>query len=237
MTDLWRGRLESMPIEPPVDPGGRVVVISAHPDDEVLAVGGWLSEQTHREVVFVTATDGEGPAWRGAGMHWADTRTLDLHDVVARAVGGPGEYVGRPGFWAGAIGIAACWLGGAHGVARTLEDRAPRLDAHGLAHLGAVRASLDVAGLALEAAAARLDGGAADTDELERLALSLRAHVADVVESTISHVGRALGPAPLAFDARHAEHVADLQVFVRQHHAERDLEQLGALEEKGDVDA
>ncbi len=59
MTDLWRGRLESMPIDPPADPGGRVVVLSAHPDDEVLAVGGWLSEQTHREVVFVTATDGE----------------------------------------------------------------------------------------------------------------------------------------------------------------------------------
>ncbi|KQX74743.1 hypothetical protein [Aeromicrobium sp. Root472D3] len=174
-------------------------------------------------------TDGEGPAWQGAGMRRADTRTLDLHDVAARAVGGPGDYVGRPGFWAGAIGIAACWLGGAHGVARTLEDRAPRLDPHGLAHLGAVRASLDVAGLALEAAASRLDRGTDDEDELERLALSVRAHVADVVASTIAHVGRALGPAPLAFDARHAEHVADLQVFVRQHHAERDLARLGSL--------
>ena len=59
MTDLWRGRLEGMPIDPPDDPGGRVVVLSAHPDDEVLAVGGWLSEQTGRDVVFVTATDGE----------------------------------------------------------------------------------------------------------------------------------------------------------------------------------
>lgn len=59
MTDPWRGRLEGMPIDPPTDPGGRVVVLSAHPDDEVLAVGGWLSEQTGRDVVFVTATDGE----------------------------------------------------------------------------------------------------------------------------------------------------------------------------------
>jgi LmbE family N-acetylglucosaminyl deacetylase len=59
MPDLWRGHLEGMAIDPPDDPGGRVVVLSAHPDDEVLAVGGWLSEQTDREVVFVTATDGE----------------------------------------------------------------------------------------------------------------------------------------------------------------------------------
>jgi alkylation response protein AidB-like acyl-CoA dehydrogenase len=172
----------------------------------------------------VTAAD--GPVWQGTGMRRADTRTLDLHDVAAEAVGGSGAYVDRPGFWAGAVGVAACWLGGARGVARTLEDRSDRLDPHGLAHLGAVRASLDVAELALDAAAARLDRG--DTD-VERLALSLRAHVADVVETTVSHVGRALGPAPLAFDARHAEHVADLQVFVRQHHAERDLERLGAV--------
>lgn len=180
-------------------------------------------------------TDGDGPAWQGAGMHRADTRTLDLVDVAGTPVGGPGDYVGRPGFWAGAVGVAACWLGGARGVARTLEDRAARLDQHGLAHLGAVRASLDVAELALEAAAARLDAHV--VDDPERLALSLRAHVADVVESTVSHVGRALGPAPLAFDARHAEHVADLLVFVRQHHAERDLERLGSADKDGgDVD-
>jgi LmbE family N-acetylglucosaminyl deacetylase len=59
MRDLWRGRLEGMSIDPPHDPGGRVVVLSAHPDDEVLAVGGWLAGQTDREIVFVTATDGE----------------------------------------------------------------------------------------------------------------------------------------------------------------------------------
>lgn len=173
--------------------------------------------------------DGAGPAWTGSGMSRADTRTLDLADVVADPVGGPGDYVDRPGFWMGAIGVAACWWGGARGVASALEQRSSRLDAHGLAHLGAVRSALDAAGLALEAAAVRLDGG----DVSERLALSLRAHVADVVETTISHVGRALGPGPLAFDARHAEHVADLQVFVRQHHAERDLERLGTLAAAG----
>lgn len=59
MPDLWRNWLEGMPVDPPHDPGGTVVVLSAHPDDEVLAVGGWLASQTDREIVFVTATDGE----------------------------------------------------------------------------------------------------------------------------------------------------------------------------------
>ncbi|MCY7289624.1 MAG: acyl-CoA dehydrogenase, partial [Cryobacterium sp.] len=34
-------------------------------------------------------------------------------------------------------------------------------------------------------------------------------------------------PAPLAFDARHAGRVADLQLYARQHHAERDDAALG----------
>jgi hypothetical protein len=40
-------------------------------------------------------------------------------------------------------------------------------------------------------------------------------------------VGRALGAAPLGHDADHARNVADLTVYIRQHHAERDFEALG----------
>lgn len=43
------------------------------------------------------------------------------------------------------------------------------------------------------------------------------------VDSAIHHTGRALGPAPLAHDAEHAHRVADIEVYVRQSHAERDL--------------
>ncbi|NRQ49646.1 PIG-L deacetylase family protein [Aeromicrobium stalagmiti] len=59
MSDAWRQRLEAEPPAEAVDPGGRVLVLSAHPDDEVLAIGSWLSRQRDRELVFVTATDGE----------------------------------------------------------------------------------------------------------------------------------------------------------------------------------
>ena len=59
MTDTWSDALTGMPLERPRDPGGRVLVLSAHPDDEVLAVGAWLACQITRPIEFVTATDGE----------------------------------------------------------------------------------------------------------------------------------------------------------------------------------
>jgi hypothetical protein len=45
----------------------------------------------------------------------------------------------------------------------------------------------------------------------------------------MSRVGRALGAGPLCHDEAHARMVADLTVYLRQHHAERNLAELGAL--------
>jgi len=55
----------------------------------------------------------------------------------------------------------------------------------------------------------------------------VRATVARACEDVLERAGHALGPAPLALDAAHAKRVADLQLYVRQHHAERDLASLG----------
>ncbi len=54
----WAEQLLGLPLV--TDPGGPLVVLSAHPDDEVLGVGGWLAAQTGRPTRFVVATDGEG---------------------------------------------------------------------------------------------------------------------------------------------------------------------------------
>jgi hypothetical protein len=43
----------------------------------------------------------------------------------------------------------------------------------------------------------------------------------------MSHAGRALGAAPLCRNERFARAMADLPVFLRQSHAERDLAALG----------
>lgn len=174
--------------------------------------------------------DDEAPAWVGSGMRRAATEALSFDGVEAGAVGGVGDYTARAGFWHGAIGVAACWFGGALGVADRLERSADRLDAHAAAHLGAVRASLLASRASLHLAAEMVDEGQVeDPESAEHLAQAVRSVVADTVEDVIARVGRALGPGPLAFDAAHAARVHDLQVFVRQHHGERDLERLGRL--------
>jgi hypothetical protein len=57
----------------------------------------------------------------------------------------------------------------------------------------------------------------------------VRQVVADSAEEILSRVGHALGPAPLTGDESHARRVADLTVYLRQHHAERDLARQGAM--------
>ena len=53
------------------------------------------------------------PDWAGPGMKRADTRRRGIPECAgATAIGEPGRYLSRPGFWAGAVGVAACWHGG-----------------------------------------------------------------------------------------------------------------------------
>jgi hypothetical protein len=61
------------------------------------------------------------------------------------------------------------------------------------------------------------------------LARQVRAVVEAAATETIDRVGRALGAGPLCLDAAHAARVADLTVYLRQSHAERDLEELAEL--------
>jgi alkylation response protein AidB-like acyl-CoA dehydrogenase len=173
-------------------------------------------------------------SWRNAGMKDADTRTVQFSSAAATPVGDPGEYLGRVGFWYGAIGVAACWLGGARGVAGALYravgtgHNGAAHDTHAQAHLGAVDAALTAADAVLIATACQVDAGI-DGARAELIARRVRAVVETAVEETIIRTGRALGPAPLVTDAVHARRVADLTIYVRQSHAERDLAALGRL--------
>jgi alkylation response protein AidB-like acyl-CoA dehydrogenase len=170
--------------------------------------------------------------WRNVGMAESDTRSVQFGGTPAVAVGRPGEYLSRPGFWHGAIGVSACWLGGARLVARPLYERAraERADPHALAHLGAVDAALAAGEAILLASAAEIDADPLNRKgSAELIARRVRAVVETAVEETINRTARALGPAPLSQDADHAQRVADLTMYVRQSHAERDLEQLGRL--------
>ena len=79
-----------------------------------------------------------------------------LHLPSTAAVGGPGWYLVRPGFWHGAIGVAACWAGGAAALVQRPRPTRVR-DAHRAAHAGAMRADVWEMRAALERAAADID--------------------------------------------------------------------------------
>jgi hypothetical protein len=82
----------------------------------------------------------------------------------------------------------------------------------------------------LDAAAAEIDADPADHQDGGRLrTLRLRALVEAAATEVMHRVGRALGAGPLGHNEAHSRRVADLTVYLRQHHAERDLAQLGEL--------
>ncbi|MFG1928400.1 acyl-CoA dehydrogenase [Cryptosporangium sp. NPDC048952] len=164
--------------------------------------------------------------WPAVGMAGSDSRTVRFTRARGVPVGGVGEYVNRPGFWAGGAGVAACWYGAAVGVADRLFAAAPT-DPHALAHLGAVDTALGSASALLDQVAELIDASF-DAVALRRPVRRLRAAVEAAATATLDHVGRALGARPLCQDAEHARRTADLTVYLRQSHAERDLADLGA---------
>lgn len=170
--------------------------------------------------------------WWNVGMAGSDTRAVQFTNAHAVAVGDVDEYLDRPGFWHGAIGVAACWLGGARRVAEPLYRCATSesADAYSLAHLGAVDAALAAGDAILAAAAAQIDSDPFDrSDTAQLLAHRARTIVEHAADEAITRTGRALGPGPLCQDGRHAQRVADLTIYIRQSHAERDLAELGRL--------
>ena len=170
--------------------------------------------------------------WWNVGMAGSDTRAVQFANARAVAVGDPDAYLNRPGFWHGAIGVAACWLGGARRVAEPLYRCATSksADAYSLTHLGAVDAALAAGDAILAAAAAQIDVDPFDrSDTAQLLARRARSVVEHSADEAIIRTGRALGPGPLCQDGRHTQRVADLTIYIRQSHAERDLAELGRV--------
>ncbi|MGF6842403.1 alkylation response protein AidB-like acyl-CoA dehydrogenase [Paraburkholderia youngii] len=164
--------------------------------------------------------------WQAVGMRATASADVTFNDTVATLVGAPHEYLQRAGFWHGGAGIAACWYGAAAQIGRTLRDAcARRADAHRLAHLGATDVALRSAAAVLRETAAWID--ARPSDDAQTRVLRARLAVEQAASAVIDHATRALGAGPLCRDARFARALADLPVFLRQSHAERDLAALG----------
>lgn len=191
------------------------------------------AEDGYRLFAVDLAHAGVGPvpgSWPSLPMSGTDSRTMTFDGVPAAAVGGPGAYLARPGFSHGGIGVAAVWLGGVTGIVDTVTAAGRRLDPHALAHLGALDAGLFAARATLAETARIIDAEPlAVGSRMNVLMLAARTVVTQLATEAMERSARALGPGPFATDRAAGRRVAELWLFIRQGHAERDLEWLGSL--------
>jgi alkylation response protein AidB-like acyl-CoA dehydrogenase len=173
----------------------------------------------------VTARSGP---WHARGLDRVVSAPIDVDGAPAVPVGEAGWYLRRPGFAHGGVGVAACWWGGAVPLRDALAAAAAgeRADQLSRVHLARADVALWAARAVLVETATVFDAGGSASQGLR--ANRARTVVADAVETVVAESARALGPTPLVGDEAHARRVADLQVYVRQHHADRDLARIGA---------
>ena len=165
--------------------------------------------------------------WKSAALADTDTVAVQFDGVEvvrSKQIGGANWYLARPGFWHGAIGPAACWAGGAQfliGRATSLD----RSDPHSRAQVGALQAMgwgleaiLDHSGRQIDADPQDVAGGA------RVRATKVRHLIERACTEVLDRFGRATGPQLLAHDEQVARQYAALTLYIRQCHAERDLE-------------
>ncbi len=226
---------------------GQALQLAVQPDGGFLLSGekAWLSGAGLVDRALITAGESvlvnvdlraqadriafDGSGWKTEAFHETQTAVGQFDAVAVAAkdlVGGPGWYTGRPGFWHGACGPAACWAGGAAGLVQ-LAMRTTRQDAHTFAHLGAIEADVWALKAYLDAAGREIDQESEGGVKARVRALTLRHLVEQACTDVLRRLPRALGPGPLAMDQVFQRRYAELDLYLRQSHAERDLEMLG----------
>jgi alkylation response protein AidB-like acyl-CoA dehydrogenase len=211
----------------------RALVAAEAPDRSSTA---WLVEVD----LAAPGVHNDPDSWPALGMDASDS--LDVHfDDVAVAedmiVGIDGWYLSRRGFRLGSGGVAAVWLGGAmrgyDQCLAMLRERG-RPDEHQLAHVGELASMLSATDALLANTAHAVDT-VPDLDLTTSIGLTKSA-AERAGRAIVDIVPRITGPGPLCWDRSIAQHLADLAVYIRQHHAERDLAKLGRqLLERGEI--
>jgi hypothetical protein len=146
------------------------------------------------------------------------------HDLI----GDPGWYLNRPGFWHGACGPAACWAGGIAGLV-DFAMQSSRDDPHTLAHLGAMTANIWMMTACLAIAGREIDEEPSNSMSARARALKLRHVVEEGCSDILKRFGRAYGPHPLSMNIDISRRYREVELYMRQSHAERDLESLARL--------
>lgn len=204
----------------------------------------WCSGARFVDAALVTVLDGDArqlalvgldqpgvdirdSGWDAVGMAAIESGPVDFDGAACMRVGAPDAYLERAGFWHGGAGVAACWFGAAVAIAQRMAEpgRVAR-DPHLAAALGRVDMALAGAAALLRELSTRID--AEPLLPHRREVVRLRSVVERACHDVLDAAARSLGPGPLCRDGEHAQRCADLAVFVRQSHADRDWGALGA---------
>ena len=192
-----------------------------------------------RQLVDVdVSVDPDGDSWRSVGgrrsgtIEWAtealaatNTGSMRFDDVDdVEPVGPPGWYLERVGFWHGACGPAACWGGGAAGL---LPHLPAVEDPHLAAAAGTIGAAVWTMRAVLRQAGDETDRWPHDVDAARRRARIGRHTIHEQATTVLDEFMRAAGPRPMVDGSGAGRRIADVQLYLRQHHGRRDLAELG----------
>lgn len=199
-------------------------------------VTAWRADSDLPQLVSVALNQPEivvdESKWAAVGMAGSGSFNVTFHGALACPLGVPGDYLSRAGFWQGGAGIAACWFGGCQAIAAALKDtlQGAADSARGplrMAAWGRVALAMHGADCILRTSARWIDDNPAG--DAMAAALQARLGVELCAKEVLSVVGGTLGATPFCTQARFARAAADLPVFVRQSHGERDFAALGGL--------
>ncbi|WP_431046431.1 acyl-CoA dehydrogenase [Roseateles sp. L2-2] len=205
-------------------------LLTVWPDDSESggsSTGPWLADVD----LLQPGVTVDASRWKAVGMADSASASVAFEATPARLVGGAGFYLSRHGFWHGGIGIAACWHGAACAVAEVLRAQAVDVAAsvdpgwHRALALGEIDRLLSANAALLREAAAWVDRHP-DRDA-RAWALRTRAASDECAQQVLRAATRAMGAGPLCHDETFARMAADLPVFIRQCHGDRDLAALG----------
>ena len=137
---------------------------------------------------------------------------------------------GTARFWQGGAGIGACWYGGARALGLALHRavvQSPDSGSSAFRAAGAWKGRHDAAGDRSPPRHAAMWIDAHPLQDAGEVALRVRLAAEACASTVLDQAGRALGAAAFCRDARFARTAADLPVFIRQSHGERDFSALG----------
>lgn len=204
----------------------RALITVSAPEQRILEV----DLRANRDALTI-----DDSAWIASAFADTQTATVTFENILVTQddiIGDARWYLDRAGFWHGACGPACCWAGGAAGLVEYALKQSGK-DAHTMAHLGALHADAWCLQALLDTAASEIDQCPMNPDAARIRALTLRHLVEQSCTDVLRRFARTYGPRPLAFDCEISRRYQELDLYLRQSHAERDLEKLGRAIQSG----